>query len=87
MLNNDKSFNGLVEAFSKLEGIDAIMLGGSRADNTHDETSDYDLYIYINQEIPLEKRKEITDRYCEYMELNNQFWEMEDDGILKLSMV
>jgi predicted nucleotidyltransferase len=81
-METNRSFNDLVKGFSELDEVDAILLGGSRAGHRHDELSDFDLYIYTSREISLEKRKEITDRYCGYMELNNQFWETEDDGIL-----
>lgn len=81
-MNFDKEFNGLVNDFSKLDGIDAILIGGSKITKTDDKESDYDLYVYLSKEIPVAERKAITDKYCEYMEINNQFWETEDDGIL-----
>ncbi|MGL1893140.1 MAG: nucleotidyltransferase domain-containing protein [Spirochaetaceae bacterium] len=83
MSNSDLIFDNLIKDFSSLEGIEAIMLGGSRANNTHDKLSDYDIYIYINRDIPIEQRKSITDKYLKYVELNNQYWETEDDGIFK----
>ncbi|MBU3110221.1 nucleotidyltransferase domain-containing protein [Clostridium lacusfryxellense] len=73
----------LVKEFSKLEEVDGILLSGSHATKTNDKDSDYDIYIYSSKEIPIEKRKVITDKYCNYMELNNTFWECEDDGVLK----
>lgn len=73
----------LVKEFSKLEQVEGILLAGSHATKTNDKESDYDIYIYTNKQIPLEIRKEITDKFCSYMELNNTFWEAEDDGILK----
>lgn len=73
----------MVNDFSKLEGVEGILLAGSHATKTNDKDSDYDIYIYTTKEIPVEKRKVITDKYCSYMELNNTFWETEDDGFLK----
>jgi predicted nucleotidyltransferase len=73
----------MVNDFSKIEQVDGIVLAGSHATKTNDKDSDYDIYIYISKEIPIEKRKVITDKYCSYMELNNTFWETEDDGFLK----
>lgn len=73
----------MVNDFSKLEEVQAILLAGSQATNTQDENSDYDIYIYVSKEIPVEKRKIISDKFCSYMELNNTFWETEDDGILR----
>ena len=73
----------MVDDFSKLEEVEGILLAGSQATKTNDSDSDYDIYIYTSKEIPLEKRKIITNKYCSYMELNNTFWETEDDGYIK----
>ena len=73
----------MINDFSKLEEVEGILLAGSHATKTNDKDSDYDIYIYTSNEIPVDKRKVITDKYCSYMELNNTFWETEDDGILK----
>ena len=73
----------LINSLAELPQVDAIALGGSHSTNTNDSLSDYDLYVYINDMIPVAVREKITLDTCSYMELNNQFWETEDDGILK----
>lgn len=73
----------LIDTFSSLPEVYGILLGGSRSTKLFDKLSDYDVYIYINKEIPLEKRKIICEKIFEYYELNNTFWETEDNGILK----
>ncbi|MCB2294986.1 DUF4037 domain-containing protein [Clostridium algoriphilum] len=82
-MNINANVRSLVNDFSKLKEVDGILLSGSHATKTNDKDSDYDIYIYNSKEIPLETRKIITDKYCSYMELNNTFWETEDDGFLK----
>lgn len=72
----------MFDEFSQIEEVEGILLAGSHATKTNDENSDYDVYIYSSKEIPVGKRKAITDKYCSYMELDNTFWEREDDGIL-----
>jgi predicted nucleotidyltransferase len=67
----------------KHQHVIAISLGGSRASGSHDETSDYDVYVYIDQEISETERRSMIDPYVSYMEYSNTFWELEDDGILK----
>lgn len=52
-----------------------------------DETSDYDIYLYTSSELKPEIRKEILEKYCIYMELDNNFWETEDDCILNNGVV
>ncbi|RCU49175.1 MULTISPECIES: nucleotidyltransferase domain-containing protein [Corallincola] len=75
-------FNDLIREFSELPQVDAILLAGSRGAERADPDSDYDVYVYLNRALPVEQRKAITDRHCQMMELNNQFWETEDDGVL-----
>lgn len=76
-------FKMLWKEFATLAQIEAIALGGSRAGTDYDEKSDYDLYIYCTS-IPDESvRKRILEKCCEYMEIGNSFWELEDDCTLK----
>lgn len=75
--------NDLIEAFTKLDCVEAIALGGSRASDTYDETSDYDVYIYAKEQIQEKTRQELLSQYCNYMEIGNHFWEYEDNCTLK----
>lgn len=76
-------FKLLWSEFSALPEVEAIALGGSRAGENYDEKSDYDLYIYCTG-IPEEGvRKSILEKCCQYMEIGNSFWELEDDCTLK----
>lgn len=72
----------LILDFKNLDEVDALLLGGSRATNVYDEKSDYDFYVYLNKDLSEEKRRNLLDKYCKYMEYSNHFWELEDDGIL-----
>jgi predicted nucleotidyltransferase len=82
-MNINTQLRDMISAFSKLEGVEGILLAGSHAMKTNDKDSDYDIYIYTIKEISIENRKTITDVFCSYIELNNTFWEKEDDGFLK----
>ena len=75
-------FTQLWKAFSNLPEVTAIALGGSRSGETYDETSDYDLYVYCMSIPDEDSRKLILTQYCSYMEISNQFWELEDDCTL-----
>lgn len=75
-------FETLWKGFAALDEVKAIALGGSRATGEYDEKSDYDLYLYC-AEIPSETdRMAILERCCSYIEMNNQYWETEDDCTL-----
>ena len=76
-------FELLWKSFSELPEVTAITLGGSRAGEEYDKSSDYDLYIYCDS-IPEDSvRKRILEANCSYIEQNNAFWELEDDCTLK----
>ena len=75
--------NSLFEEISKLPQVEAIALGGSRATGRNDEKSDYDVYVYVTDNIPESDRRSILSKYCKYMEIGNSFWELEDDVTLK----
>ena len=72
----------LFKEISLFEEVDAIALGGSRAGENYDEKSDYDVYLYVNSPISEEKRKNILQKFCSYMEIGNSFWEYEDNCVL-----
>ena len=75
-------FNSLWFEFTKLPEITAIVLGGSRSGNNYDRSSDYDLYIYCRNIPNKDVRKLILGKYFSYIELENQFWEVEDNCTL-----
>lgn len=75
--------NKLFEELGNLSQVEAIALGGSRATGRNDVKSDYDVYVYITDNIDENVRRSILDKYCGYMEISNTFWELEDDVTLK----
>lgn len=72
--------NDFLNEFSNINRIQAIVLGGSRATECSDNKSDYDFYIYSENEINPEIRYKILSKYCEFFELGNNYWELEDNG-------
>lgn len=73
----------LYKEFEQLNEVEAIALGGSRAGKSFDEKSDYDVYIYITKPIDEAVREDILKKYCSRIEIGNQFWELEDNCVLK----
>ncbi|MGL4611665.1 MAG: nucleotidyltransferase domain-containing protein [Trueperaceae bacterium] len=71
----------IVRDFSKPPEVQAILLGGSHTTGTADEGSDVDLYIYVSKEIPVETRATIITPRANYAELDNRFWETEDNWL------
>lgn len=76
-------FEMIVNELSKIESVKAIALSGSASTDCKDELSDYDIYIYTDNEIDLNLRKEIAAKYSKDSELNNRYWETGDEMIIK----
>lgn len=76
-------FRQTLERFRQFDEVDAITLGGSRASGKYDSTSDYDLYVYLNDELSIEKRKNALTQTCMQMNLGRTYWgDYWDDCIL-----
>ena len=75
-------FHALISELAALPQVEAIALGGSRSGTTFDQNSDYDIYLYCTASVPEGTRREILKKYCNYMEIGNRFWELEDNCTL-----
>lgn len=78
--------NEIFEKLSALPQVEAIALGGSRANGVFDEKSDYDVYVYVTDNIDNGVRENILAPYCSQMEIGNHYWEFEDNIILKVGV-
>ena len=78
MAQTKKILTEVVDKFSSLPQVEAILLSGSRTGDDFDQHSDLDLYIYADKNIPVSGREEILAKYADYMEIDNKFWETED---------
>ena len=77
--DNIKKF---IAGFSQIPEVEGMLLAGSRTSGTADSGSDYDLYIYSNTQIPIDKRRSAILPFASYAEINNTFWETEDDWVM-----
>lgn len=73
----------LYEKFEALDEVEALALGGSRASGNDDKKSDYDLYVYVTENIENDVREAMLSEFCEQMEIGNHYWEFEDNVVLK----
>lgn len=70
------------EQFGSLPQVLAIALAGSRTTLVADESSDFDFYVYVEGEIPVDIREGIARQLGDRkIEINNQFWEPGDEWI------
>jgi len=78
----NKKLNEFINDFCKIDGVQSLILGGSRTTERTDEKSDYDFYVYSENGINQEIRYKILSKHCKYFEINNNYWELEDNGQL-----
>jgi predicted nucleotidyltransferase len=64
----------LGEYFGSLPQVVAVVLAGSRTTLVADESSDFDFYVYVEEEIPVDIREAIARQFSDRIEINNQFW-------------
>lgn len=68
--------------YAKFPQVHAIAVGGSRAVRKNDEFSDYNVYVYSTEPIPVEERKRILENHCSSIVLDNHGRELEDVCIM-----
>jgi hypothetical protein len=68
-------------AFGAIPGIEAVAWCGSAAMGVSDAYSDFDFYVYTNAPVPVEKRGTVIQERSRHSQLNNTFWELEDEWI------
>ena len=75
--------NEVIEGLKARGEVEAILLAGSRGQGLGpDKASDWDLYVYLSSPLSVEFRRDLLSPRSTVLELDNQFWENEDDGEL-----
>lgn len=69
--------------YARFAQVESMAIGGSRALKKNDKYSDYDVYVYCKEMIPVEDRKAVLQKYCSRMELGICNREYEDICIME----
>lgn len=77
----------IVNEFKRLGEVVAITLAGSCASGRKDNYSDIDINIITEKDIPIEKRESIVKKFSDLMEINNSFWGVSDEFVLRNSSI
>ena len=75
----------IANEFKRLGEVVAITLAGSCASGRKDNYSDIDINIITEKDIPIEKRESIIKKFSDLMEINNTFWGVSDEFVLRNS--
>jgi len=74
----------IADAFAAVPQVQAVALGGSRADAWFREDSDLDLYVYAAEPVPFVARRAIAAARADPrrpIEIDNRFWEPGDEWV------
>lgn len=77
----------IVNEFKRLGEVVAITLAGSCATGRKDNSSDIDINIITERDISIEKRESIVKKFSDLMEINNNFWGVSDEFVLRNSSI
>ena len=76
----ENMFNTIMQEFQNFSQVKAIAVGGSTSVKTSDNKSDVDVYIFVEQDIPINARKNIIKKFsskyevgCEYFGSGDEF--------------
>lgn len=69
----------IAKEFSKLDIVEAVALSGSKTGLINDELSDFDMYIYSKEPVPLDIRENIAKKFTDKYEVGNTFFEDGDE--------
>ena len=64
----------IVEALSARQEVHAIALGGSRTAGRADLASDYDIYVFVDGDVPLDARRALARRFEPAPEVGNTWF-------------
>jgi predicted nucleotidyltransferase len=70
------TINELAASFAEREGVEALVLAGSAATGLADEESDYDLYAYTREAVPIEFRANLLKPRAARLEFHNSVEKM-----------
>lgn len=68
-------------AIGGIAGVETVAWCGSAAMGVADAHSDFDFYVYTHAPVSVENRRSIIAERSRHSQLNNTFWELEDEWI------
>lgn len=75
----DNAFEKIINEYKNFEQVKAVAVGGSSAAKISDEISDIDLYVFVEKDIPVEKREVFTKKYSSKYEVGGEYFGSGDE--------
>lgn len=69
----------IADEFSKLDIVETVALSGSKTGLINDELSDFDMYVYSKEPVPLDFREKLAKNFTDKYEVGNTFFEDGDE--------
>ncbi len=70
----EKSLENIVEFYKSFEQVKAIAFGGSCSAKTSDMASDIDLYVFLENDISVEERKNFVEKISSNFEVGGEYF-------------
>ena len=71
--------NSIINDYKKFDQVHAIALGGSSASKMADKTSDVDVYVFTEKDIPLAAREKLVKKYSSKFEVGGDYFGAGDE--------
>lgn len=71
--------NSIVGQYKGFNEVKAIAIGGSSMAKTADKSSDIDMYVFVDKDIPLEKRENLIKKFSSKYEVGGDYFGAGDE--------
>lgn len=79
MVKNNQLFNDIIDEYINLPKVKAIAIGGTTSAKTNDNLSDIDVYVFVTEDIPINKRQTIVEKYSTKFEVGGEYFGAGDE--------
>lgn len=75
----NKCFNRIIDEYKNFPEVKAVALGGSGANNTSDNLSDIDVYVFVEKDIAVKNRENLVKQYSSKYEVGGEYFGSGDE--------
>ena len=72
----------IINEFNSFSQVKAIAIGGSGVSNYADSLSDIDVYVFVEDDIPVEEREKLVKKYSSKYEVGGEYFGAGDEFIV-----